>query len=45
MNGNLKKINANDISKIASGQVIVDLRSVIKELVENSLVIILFGHL
>lgn len=38
MNGNLKKINANDISKIASGQVIVDLRSVIKELVENSLV-------
>lgn len=38
MNGSLKKINANDISKIASGQVIVDLRSVIKELVENSLV-------
>ena len=38
MNGTLKKINSNDIAKIASGQVIVDLRSVVKELIENSLV-------
>ena len=40
MNGTLKKINSNDIAKIASGQVIVDLRSVVKELIENSLVCI-----
>ena len=39
MSGTLKKINGRDIAKIASGQVIVDLRSVVKELIENSLVI------
>lgn len=36
--GTLKKIRGGDIAKIASGQVIVDLRSVVKELVENALV-------
>ena len=36
--GTLKKIQGGDIAKIASGQVIVDLRSVVKELVENALV-------
>ena len=36
--GTLKKIHGGDIAKIASGQVIVDLRSVVKELVENALV-------
>lgn len=39
MSGALKKINGNDIAKIASGQVIVDLKSVVKELIENALVI------
>ena len=36
--GTLKKIQGGDIAKIASGQVIVDLRSVVKELIENALV-------
>ena len=36
--GTLKKISGGDIAKIASGQVIVDLRSVVKELIENALV-------
>lgn len=36
--GTLRKIHGGDIAKIASGQVIVDLRSVVKELVENALV-------
>ena len=35
----LKKINGNDIAKIASGQVIIDLKSVVKELIENALVL------
>ena len=39
--GTLKKIQGGDIAKIASGQVIVDLRSVVKELVENALVSLL----
>ena len=39
MSGILKKINGNDIAKIASGQVIVDLKSVVKELIENALVL------
>ena len=38
MSSSLKRINDKDIAKIASGQVIVDLRSVVKELVENALV-------
>lgn len=38
MSGTLKRINEKDIAKIASGQVIVDLKSVIKELIENALV-------
>lgn len=37
--GTLKKIQGGDVAKIASGQVIVDLRSVVKELVENALVV------
>ena len=35
----LKKINGNDIAKIASGQVIINLKSVVKELIENALVL------
>lgn len=44
MTGTLKKINGKDIAKIASGQVIVDLKSVIKELIENALVFIFGMH-
>lgn len=38
MSGTLRRINEKDIAKIASGQVIVDLKSVVKELIENALV-------
>ena len=38
MSSSLKRINDKDIAKIASGQVIVDLKSVVKELIENALV-------
>ena len=33
----IQGINATDISKITSGQVIIDLRSIVKELVENAI--------
>ncbi|KAK6463534.1 hypothetical protein DFJ63DRAFT_312842 [Scheffersomyces coipomensis] len=33
----IKQINHNDITKLTSGQVIIDLKSIIKELVENSI--------
>ena len=40
----LNKIPTPDIAKIASGQVIVDLKAVVKELIENSLVSSLSFH-
>ena len=36
--GTIRRLGGKDISRIASAQVVVDLRTVVKELVENSLV-------